>query len=74
MNGKRLLGVLLLVLGVALLVVGINASDSFGDQVSQLFRGRFTDRTSWYIAGGLALAVLGLLMAMFGGRRRRLLS
>ena len=73
MNGKRLLGVLLLVVGVALLFVGLNATDSIGDQVSQVFRGRFTDRTTWYIVGGLALAVVGRLMAMFGARRRHVL-
>ena len=75
MNGKRLLGVLLLVVGVALLVMGVKASDSIGDQFSQVFRGRFTDRTTLYIIGGVAIALLGLCMAMFGGRRRsRLLS
>ena len=71
MNGKRLLGVLLLVVGVALLFVGLNASDSMRDQVSQVFRGHFTDRTTWYIVGGLALAIVGLFMAMLGTRRRR---
>lgn len=71
MNGKRLLGVFLLVVGTVLLVVGFNASDSVADQVSQIFRGRFTDRTTWYIVGGLALAVVGLLMATFAARRPR---
>ena len=71
MNGKRLLGVLLLVVGVALLFVGLNASDSMRDQLSRVFSGHFTDRTTWYMVGGLALAVVGLMMAMFGTRRRR---
>ena len=71
MNGKRLLGVLLLLVGVALLVVGLRATDSIADQFSEVFRGRFTDRTTWYIVGGLALALVGLMMAMFSTRRRR---
>ena len=71
MNGKRLLGVILLVVGVVLLVLGVKASDSVGDQVSQIFRGHFTDRTTWYIVGGLVLALVGLAMAMFARRRRR---
>jgi len=60
----------LLVAGVILLIVGMNASHSVADQVSTTFTGRFTQATTWYIVGGIALALLGLFTALFGGRGR----
>jgi len=62
----RIVGVVLLVVGVALLVVGINSSHSVVDRVSNTFTGRFTDTTTWYIVGGIAAGVLGLLMLVMG--------
>ena len=68
MSPQRILGVVLIVLGVGLLIVGVNASHSITDQVSNTFTGRFTDATTWYILGGIALGVVGLVMMMFGVR------
>ena len=68
MNSQRILGVVLLVVGVVLLVLGMNASHSVADQVSNTFTGRFTQATTWYILGGGAAALLGLLMVLVGGR------
>jgi ABC-type phosphate transport system permease subunit len=68
MNMQRIVGIVLLVVGVILLVVGINASESFADQASEFFTGRFTDATMWYMIGGIAMAIVGALLVMFGGR------
>ena len=68
MNSKSIVGGVLLVLGVVLLIVGMNSSHSVADQVSNTFSGRFTQDTMWYIIGGIAVGVLGLLMLMFGVR------
>jgi protein-S-isoprenylcysteine O-methyltransferase Ste14 len=68
MNAQRILGILVLAIGVILLIVGMNASHSVADQVSNTFLGRFTHATTWYIVGGILLAILGALMAMFGVR------
>ena len=70
MNPQRIFGIVLFVVGVILLVMGMNAAHSVADQVSNTFSGRFTQATTWYILGGIALALLGLLMALFGGRGR----
>jgi hypothetical protein len=67
---QRILGTILLVVGVILLVIGMNASHSVSDQVSQTFTGRFTQATTWYIVGGIASALLGLLLVLFGVRGR----
>ncbi|MGE5610908.1 MAG: DUF3185 family protein [Bacillota bacterium] len=65
-----ILGTVLLVVGIILLIIGMNASHSVSDQVSQTFTGRFTQATTWYIISGTALALLGLLLVLFGVRRR----
>jgi hypothetical protein len=67
----RLLGIVLLVGGVVCLMVGVNASHSVADRVSNTFTGRFTDGTMWYMLGGGAAALTGVLMLVSGWRRTR---
>jgi hypothetical protein len=57
-----------LVVGVIVFIVGLNASHSVADRLSDTFTGRFTEGTTWYIIGGIASALLGLLLVLFGGR------
>ena len=71
MNPQRIFGVVVLVVGVVLLIMGMNASDSVADRVSETFTGRFTETTTWYIVGGIAAGVLGLLMVLAGGGGKR---
>ena len=71
MSPQRIIGAVVLVAGIVLLIVGLNASHSLADQVSETFTGRFTKSTTWYIVGGIATGVLGLLLAAFGGRWSR---
>jgi hypothetical protein len=68
MNPQRAVGIVLLVIGSILLIVGVNASNSMTDQLSQTFTGRFTQATTWYIIGGIASALLGALLVFFGVR------
>lgn len=68
MSPQRILGIVLLVVGVILLIVGINASHSMADRLSETFTGRFTEATTWYIIGGIASALLGVLLLLFGVR------
>jgi len=70
MNPQRVVGVVLLVVGVILLFVGMNASHSLADQVSNTFTGRFTQGTTWYIIGGIASALLGLILVFVGVRAK----
>ncbi|HSV92437.1 MAG TPA: DUF3185 family protein [Desulfobacterales bacterium] len=64
MNITRIIGVVLLIVGVVLIVIGVTASRSFADNVSNFFTGRFTESTMWYLIGGIAAAVVGLLLAI----------
>jgi len=68
MNAQGIIGAVLLVVGVVLLIIGMNSSHSVADQVSNTFSGRFTQDTMWYIIGGIAMGILGLLMVVFGIR------
>jgi uncharacterized membrane protein len=68
MTQQRIIGIVLLVAGVALLVFGLNASHSVADRVSNTFTGRFTEATTWYIIGGIAAGVIGLIILIGGAR------
>lgn len=70
MSTQRIFGIVMLVVGVALLVVGMNASHSAADQISNTFTGRFTHATAWYIFGGGAAALFGLLVTFLGSGSR----
>jgi len=71
MNQQRILGIVLLVVGVIVFSVGMNASHSVADRVSNTFTGRFTHDTAWYLIGGGASALFGLLLLMSGTRGKR---
>ncbi|ODN68113.1 MULTISPECIES: DUF3185 family protein [Methylophaga] len=60
----KLLGIILLVVGVILLVFGWNSSQSLGDQVTETITGRFTDETMWFIIGGAVAVVVGAFLAL----------
>ncbi|TVQ76902.1 MAG: DUF3185 family protein [Phycisphaeraceae bacterium] len=68
MSPIRIIGIVLVVVGIILLIVGFNASESFVDQASNFFTGKFTDSTMWYLVGGAAALVGGVLVIALGGR------
>jgi uncharacterized membrane protein len=70
MSRQRILGIVLLVVGVGMLIYGMDASHSFADRMSDTFTGRFTEATTWYIIGGAASGLMGLLLVAFGGGPR----
>jgi len=71
MSPQRIAGIVLLAVGLFLLIMGINATDSIADQVSETFTGRFTETTTWYIIGGIACSLVGLALVFFGVRTPR---
>lgn len=62
MSAARVLGVILIGLGAVLIILGITASRSLADNLSNAFLGHMTRSTMWYIFGGIALAVVGLIL------------
>jgi uncharacterized membrane protein len=71
MSTQRIAGIVLLVVGLGVLIYGLNASHSAADRWSDFFTGKFTESTTWYIIGGAASGLLGLLLVAFGGGRNR---
>jgi hypothetical protein len=65
---QRGIGLALVGVGIVLLVLGINAADSFSSSVSRFFTGNPTDRSVWLMIGGVALLLLGAGVAFIPGR------
>jgi hypothetical protein len=57
---NKTIGMALLVVGVALILYGFNASDSVSSNVSRAFIGAPTDKTIWLLLGGSAAVVVGV--------------
>lgn len=60
MTTRRIISLGLLVAGVVLLVLGINASESFSSEVSEAVQGAPSDKAIWLLVGGGLLALIGL--------------
>jgi hypothetical protein len=58
------LGIALLVAGIALIIFGINASDSIGSDFSRFFTGTPTNKSIWLLLGGIASLVVGGVMTL----------
>ena len=65
---NKVLSLGLLVAGIALIIWGVNASESFSSEVSKLFTGSPTDKAMWLTIGGVVLACIGLGGLSFGGK------
>lgn len=66
MTSNRILALVLLVVGLILLFLAYQSSQSLGDQVTEAVTGRFTDSTTWYLLLGAASAVAGVGLLFFG--------
>jgi len=65
----RIVGLMLLAVGVALLVVGHNATGAPLERFSEALTGKYSHETQWYLFGGIAAVVAGGALALFGARR-----
>lgn len=61
---NKAVGIALLVVGIVMTIIGINASESFWSDVSRFFTGAPTDKAIWLLIGGLASAIVGLVLTM----------
>jgi divalent metal cation (Fe/Co/Zn/Cd) transporter len=61
---NKIASLALLVGGIVLIIVGINATNSFSSDVSRFFTGSPTNKAVWMLIGGIGAAVAGLTMAL----------
>jgi hypothetical protein len=62
MNTNVLIGVIVLVVGVVLLYFGYNHSRPVGEQIREMFSGRFSSATTWCFRLGSMASISGLLI------------
>ena len=58
---NRIFSLALLIGGIVLMIIGINATNSFSSDVSRFFTGSPTDKAVWMLIGGIVAAVIGLV-------------
>ena len=66
---NNVIGLAVFALGITLLIFGFNESQSFNSDVSRFFTGNPTNRSIWFIAGGAAAIILGLVLSIRGFRK-----
>jgi hypothetical protein len=67
---RTMFSALFLAVGIALLILGLNASNSMGSEVSKVFRGTPSDRATLFIVLGAAATVTGLVGVLLTFRSR----
>ena len=65
---NKLVSLALLVGGIVLIVLGINATNSFNSDVSRFFTGSPTDKAIWMLIGGIVAAIIGLAGTLRGSK------
>jgi hypothetical protein len=66
---NKLVSLALLVGGAVLIIIGINATNSFSSDVSRFFTGSPTDKAIWILIGGIVAAVVGLAGTLRGSKQ-----
>jgi hypothetical protein len=66
---NKIVSLALLIGGVVLIIIGINATNSFSSDVSRFFTGSPTDKAVWMLIGGIVAAVAGLIGTLRGSKQ-----
>ena len=66
---NKIIFIALLVGGVVLIILGVQATNSFSSDVSRFFTGSPTNKAIWMLIGGIIAAIIGLVGALRGPKR-----
>ena len=66
MSTTKLVALVLIVVGGALLYFGYSASGSALESLTETVTGRYSDQTTLYLIGGAVCAVVGVGLLLFG--------
>ena len=58
---NKMVSIVLLIGGVVLMIMGVQATNSFSSDLSRFFTGSPTDKAIWMLIGGIVAGVIGLL-------------
>ena len=58
---NKLISLALVAGGIVLIVIGINATNSFSSDFSRFFTGSPTDKAIWMLIGGIVATGIGLM-------------
>ena len=65
---NKIVSLALLVGGVVLIIFGIQATNSFGSDVSRFFTGSPTDKAIWMLIAGIVAGIVGLAGTLRGSK------
>jgi uncharacterized membrane protein len=60
MSQKKLVGIVILVVGLVLLYFGFNQANSAVGEIGEAITGKYTDETMAYLIAGIIATVVGL--------------
>ena len=66
---NKIASIALLAGGVVLMVLGVNATNSFNSDVSRFFTGSPTDKAVWMLIGGIIATMIGLASMLRGSKQ-----
>jgi len=66
---NKIIFIALLVGGVVLMILGVQATNSFGSDVSRFFTGSPTNKAIWMLIGGIVAGIIGLIGVMRGSKQ-----
>ena len=66
---NKLISIALLVGGIVLMILGVQATNSFSSDVSRFFTGSPTDKAIWMLIGGIIAAIIGLTGTLRGSKQ-----
>ena len=64
MSQKKLIGVLILIVGLVLLYFGFNQANSAMGEIGEALTGKYSDETMAYLIAGLIVSVVGLITVL----------
>ena len=65
---NKAVSIALIIGGIVLIVLGVQAMDSFGSDVSRFFTGSPTDKAVWMLIGGVVAASVGFFGTVRGSK------
>jgi hypothetical protein len=66
---NKIISLALLIGGVVLIILGVQATESFNSDVSRFFTGSPTDKAIWMLIGGVVAGAIGLSGVVRGSKQ-----